>query len=105
MNIIQGDTNIISVTIEGHDYDENDVVKFGLASDRNGQAIIEKTMSYDSQSGEYSVELTPTETAQLTADERYWFDVGLQTSDGKFYRVIPITEIWITPGITEVSTE
>lgn len=105
MNIIQGDTVVFAVEIDDYDYDENDVVKFGLASDRNRQAVIEKTMSYDSQSGEYSVELTPAETVQLNADERYWIDIGLQTSDSKYYRVIPITEIWVIPGITGVSAE
>lgn len=105
MNIVQGDTVVFTVTIDDYDYDENDVVKFALASDRDGQAIIEKTMTYDSQSGEYSVELTPAETAQLIADERYWFDIGIQPSDGKFYRVIKCMELWILPGYARGSTE
>ena len=104
MNIVQGDTACFAVTIDDYDYDENDVVKFALASDRTGQAIIEKTMSYDSESGEYSVELTSAETSQLIADERYWFDIGIQLSDGKFYRVIECTELWILPGYARVST-
>lgn len=104
MYIVQGDTVVFTVTIDDYDYDENDVVKFALASDRDGQAIIEKTMTYNSESGEYSVELTPAETTQLDADERYWFDIGIQLSDGKFYRVIECTELWILPGYARVNT-
>ena len=103
MNIIQGDTTVIAVTINGHEYDENDTVRFGLAPGRHSQPVISKTMSYES--GEYTVELTPTETAQLNADERYWFDIGVQTANGEYYRAVPCSEIWVIPGITEVNTQ
>lgn len=104
--IIQGDTTVISVSIDGHNYNENDIVRFALAPDMDSSPVISKTMSYDSQTSEYTVytvELSATETAQLTANDRYWFDIGVQTSGGKYYRAVPCSEVWVIPGITEVS--
>ena len=101
--IIQGDTTVISVSITGHEYNENDIVRFAIAPDMDSSPVISKTMSYDSQTSEYTVELSAAETAHLTANDRYWFDIGIQTSEGKYYRAVPCTEIWVVPGITEVS--
>lgn len=101
--IIQGDTTVISVSITGHEYNENDIVRFAIAPDMDSSPVISKTMSYDSQTSEYTVELSAAETAQLTANDRYWFDIGIQTPEGKYYRAVPCTEIWVVPGITEVS--
>lgn len=108
MDFIQGDTAVIAVKIYNadgsqRDFNSQDTVKFGLAGERNTSSrILSKTMSYDNTSQEYTVELTPAETAALTADERYWFDIGLKTSAGKYYRVVPCTPVWIVPAVTEV---
>lgn len=102
--IVQGDTTVISVTIDGHEYNENDIVRFALAPDMDSPApLISKEMTYDLQTGTYTVELSAAETAQLTANERYFFDIGLQNSGGKYYRAVLCTEIWVAPGISEVS--
>lgn len=102
--IVQGDTTVISVTIDDHEYNENDIVRFALALDMDSPTpLISKEMTYDLQTGTYAVELSAAETAQLTANDRYFFDIGLQTSGGKYYRAVLCTEIWVAPGISEVS--
>ena len=58
-----------------------------------------KEMPYDDTNGVYVITLSAEETAALTADTSYWFDIGLQYGD-TYTRIIKCQEIKVIPGIS-----
>ena len=105
LKIIQGDTwtklmQIQTGTGAVRPYDSDDIVRFALASDRDvSKVVYSKTMTYVPEKQAYSVTLSASETAALSADRQYWFDIGVQFSDDTFSRVVACQEIKIIPGL------
>lgn len=84
-------------------YSEGDTLRFGVKLDVNdAECAIEKTAEYDSESGEYVIALEPSDTSELDFD-RYIYDIGLETSAGDYYMVVPAAWFYVDSSVTEVS--
>ncbi len=106
MDVPRGTTQLIRLRLSEsdgseRDYTEADTVRFGVKSDANDdEFIISKTAVYDTEEKCYVVELAPEDTALLPFD-RYWYDIGLQTSDGEYFMLIEKSEFNLTRAITK----
>lgn len=107
--IPKGTTCKIYVSIEenGEPYEpeSGDVVRFGVKLEPEGTNFdISKTADYDSETGQYVISLAPADTAGLQMDERYWYDIGLQTADGDYYMIVRASYFYVTKAITGAVT-
>lgn len=102
LKISKGATKKLAVRLENADgsarpYDSGDAVVYAISDSRRRSGIIlSGTLAYNSETGNYDLELTPAQTETLTEDERYWIDITVQNSAGKF-PAVPITEIICVP--------
>ncbi len=105
IEIVQGDTwsdtlEIINQDGTAHEYSSSETVRFALSSSRSSSdVVVTKEMPYDDTNGVYVITLSAEETAALTADTSYWFDIGLQYGD-TYTRIIKCQEIKVIPGIS-----
>ena len=104
IEIWRGTSSTRYLKIDGYEHDQDDIVTLtvkhnALQSDYD----IQKTASYDAETGEYVFEFTPEDTEDLIPD-RYCYDIGLQNGDD-FYIVVPMTNFDILPASTQRSTE
>jgi outer membrane lipoprotein-sorting protein len=86
-------------------YNENDMVFFGVCFDDSDELLISKTADYDNENNCYVVNLTPEDTQNMIVGERYWYDMGLQTIDGDFYRIIEATLFNVKRSVTRKVTQ
>lgn len=106
MDVPRGTTQLIRISLSDpdgseRDYNEADTVRFGVKSDANDdEFVISKTAAYDTTKKCYVVDITPEDTAGLLFD-RYWYDIGLQTSDGEYFMLIEASEFNLTRAITK----
>ena len=90
--------NFIKVLRE---YDPTDILRFGVKLDRRSQTLlISKTLTYDSSSGCYLLNLVPEDTQDLDFDT-YLYDISLQTADGDFVPVVKAAEFEVCTAITK----
>lgn len=79
-----------------------DTVRLTVKEDINQYtAELTLTGAYDDTEGYYIFGLEPDDTDELPAElpyTRYWYDVTLQTNEGDFYRVIPVSPFLLHPG-------
>lgn len=105
IEIVQGDTwsdtlEIINQDGTSHAYSSSETVRFALSSTRSSDnVVLTKELTYDSNAGVYVIALSAEETAALTADTSYWFDIGLQSGDN-YTRIIRCQEMKVVPGIS-----
>lgn len=103
--VAQGDTWVETLEIKNadgteHQYDSSEIVRFALSTSRSADdVIITKTLEYDTINHEYVIILSAAETATLTADSVYYFDIGLQ-SGTTYTRLIQCQELKVIPGIS-----
>ena len=106
LRIVRGTSNAfgISVTDEkGNPYTltEDQVLIFGLKCDEySDERVLVKKIT-NAVDGEYYLELTPKDTADLEPG-RYFCDVGMQQGDGVFYNVIECRPFFIAPNVTQL---
>ena len=97
----------LSVSIKIYNFDgtsyelsDTDVVRFGVKLDKNESNYrIVKVATYDTENDCYVFEINPEDTAELPFD-RYKYDVGLQTVDGRYYMIITAADFNVTTAIT-----
>lgn len=103
--VAQGDTWVETLEIKNadgteHQYDSSEIVRFALSTSRSADdVIITKILEYDTINHEYVIILSAAETATLTADSIYYFDIGLQ-SGSTYTRLIQCQELKVIPGIS-----
>lgn len=103
--VAQGDTWVETLEIKNadgteHQYDSSEIVRFALSTSRSADGvIITKILEYDTINHEYVIILSAAETATLTADSIYYFDIGLQ-SGSTYTRLIQCQELKVIPGIS-----
>lgn len=103
--VAQGDTWVETLEIKNsdgteHQYDSSEIVRFALSTSRSADdVIITKTLEYDTINHEYVIILSAAETATLTADSIYYFDIGLQAGS-TYTRLIQCQELKVIPGIS-----
>ena len=103
--VAQGDTWVETLEIKNadgteHQYNPSEIVRFALSTSRSADdVIITKTLEYDTIHHEYVIILSAAETATLTADSIYYFDIGLQ-SGTTYTRLIQCQELKVIPGIS-----
>ena len=103
--VAQGDTWVETLEIKNsdgteHQYNPSEIVRFALSTSRSADdVIITKTLDYDTINHEYVIILSAAETATLTADSIYYFDIGLQ-SGSTYTRLIQCQELKVIPGIS-----
>ena len=103
--VAQGDTWVETLEIKNadgteHQYNPSEIVRFALSTSRSADdVIITKTLEYDTINHEYVIILSAAETATLTADSIYYFDIGLQ-SGSTYTRLIQCQELKVIPGIS-----
>ena len=109
LRIERGTSQMLALTVyyeDGTDYipQEGDVLRFGVKLDKNQSTYdIIKTGSYDTDAQEWIINLTPSDTAELEFG-RYYYDIGLQTSEGEYYMVVKASWFWVDTAITGVVT-
>lgn len=82
-------------------YSDGDSVRLSVKQDVESTSYsIQKNAVYDAENQCYLFTFTPEDTQDLIFD-RYWYDIGYQTSDGDFYIVIPMSEFNIIPAVTQ----
>ncbi len=87
-------------------YNIADQVVFGVRlSPQSEGYVISKIAVYDSSTGSYVIALDPEDTSELAADERYWYDVGLETSTGDFYLLIDSSYFNVQKAITKAGMQ
>ena len=77
----------------------------GLETPTSGKITIGGQVVYDSSTGSYVIALDPEDTSELAADERYWYDVGLETSTGDFYLLIDSSYFNVQKAITKAGMQ
>ena len=83
------------------EYDSGDIVRFGVKKIADTDIFeIKKTAEYSSELGLYVIKLVPEDTANLGNDKKYWYDIGIQTSDGDYYMLIEAAPFYIGKAIT-----
>lgn len=108
-SVAQGDTWVETLEIKNadgteHQYDSSEIVRFALSTSRSANdVIITKILEYDTINHEYVIILSAAETATLTADAIYYFDIGLQ-SGATYTRLIECQELKVIPGISRAVT-
>ena len=110
LDVPRGTTSSFYVIITYEDgtpypYNENDMVFFGVCFDDSDELLISKTADYDNENNCYVVNLTPEDTQNMIVGERYWYDMGLQTIDGDFYRIIEATLFNVKRSVTRKVTQ
>lgn len=108
-SVAQGDTWVETLEIKNadgteHQYDSSEIVRFALSTSRSANdVIITQILEYDTINHEYVIILSAAETATLTADAIYYFDIGLQ-SGTTYTRLIECQELKVIPGISRAVT-
>ena len=110
INIPRGTTMCLGIEIKNEDGTaytpaSGDILRFGVKLDPDDNSyVIGKTGDYDSTRGCYTVMIEPEDTASLLMDERYWYDVGVQTADGDYYMVVEASPFNVHIAITKKVT-
>lgn len=109
IHIPRGTNYCISLTVKNENgnthYDEDDVIKLNVKLDpEDTTACITKTASYSTDDECYYITLAPEDTAGLIQDERYWYDIGLQTYDGEFYMIVEASPFYVERAISKKVT-
>lgn len=105
IDIPRGTTHTIEIKLyddSGNRYTpaNGDVLRFGVKhSPDDAECCISKVGVYDS--GSYTITLAPEDTANLMMDERYWYDIGLQTASGDFFQVVEVSPFNVLKAITQ----
>lgn len=82
-----------------HIVNAGDTIRFGVKSNlTDSNYLIEKNVS-GTGSNKCTISLIPAETAILNAGT-YYYDIGLQTSSGGYYIVVPVSKIIVTLSVT-----
>lgn len=105
ISIIKGTTCTFFVNILNEDgktkyvLQSGDKLIFGVKSNpENSDYDVCKIVTEASEEG-YAIELEPDDTADLPPGH-YYFDIGLQTSAGAYYMVVPCSQCLIKPAVT-----
>lgn len=106
ISIVRGTTNAFGIKVLDREGDEftlesNQVLVFGVKRRPTDlERILVKTIT-TSVNGEYYLELTPADTADIEPG-KYFYDVGMQQGESVFYNVIEASVFEIKPNITEL---
>lgn len=98
---------IVIQTDNGTEYElqNSDLIRFGVKkSTRSSTFLIYKTLTsadYDTENECYVLNIVPDDTIGLTENERYFYDIGLQTAGGDYYMIIPASRFNVMPAVTE----
>ena len=105
LSVIKGTSRYITVDLTDNDgnvykLESGDKLIFGVKRDRYSTAyIIKKTLTADDElDGKYTFALTPEDTNIFPC--RYFYDIGLQFSDGEFQMVVPLSIFYIEGAVT-----
>lgn len=83
------------------EYDPGDIVRFGVKKIADTDIFsVKKTAEYNPELGLYVIKLVPEDTVNLGNDENYWYDIGIQTSDGDYYMLVEAALFYVGKAIT-----
>ena len=100
ISLTRGDSAEFTVSLTDDtnaDYimNEADFITFSVKENISDKApILQKTVY-----GKTTIEILPTDTAGFEF-KKYWYDVQLNTSEGKVYTVVVPTALYITEEVT-----
>lgn len=107
LKLIRGVTQSIAITITDDDSNiyklqSGEVLRLGIKRNpQNTDYDVKKEVSSEALYGDsYDINFAPEDTSDLNPSPEYRFDVGLQTSDGNFYMIIPCSKCVILPAVT-----
>lgn len=107
IKIIRGTTNIFDLVIfdnseQAYELKDGDKIVFGVKKNpESANYDIKKIITAKvSNVGNITIKLSPEDTQKLPFG-RYYFDVGLQTSEGNYYMVIPFSTFIVGKAITQ----
>jgi len=106
IEIVRGTTNAFSIAVtdkNGAPYtlETGQVLVFGLKRHWNSEDRVLAKKITGTVNGEYYLELTPADTADLEPG-KYCYDVGLQHGSYVFYNVIEPSIFIIKPNVTKL---
>ena len=106
LEIVRGTTNAFGLAIAYQTGDEfvladGQVLVFGLKANKMDEERLLLKKITRAVAGEYYLELTPEDTADLEPGQ-YYYDIGLQQGDNVFYNVIEPSVFTILPNITQL---
>lgn len=102
INIHRGRSKTIRVPVIYKDgtaciLSEGDYIFFAVRAGRDGEVLISKMMTYDSESNKATLTLKPEDTEGLEI-ERYHYDIGVSFNDGGYKDIIKWGEFNVLPS-------
>ena len=102
INIHRGRSKTIRVPVIYKDgtaciLSEGDYIFFAVRAGRDGEVLISKMMTYDSESNKATLTLKPEDTEGLEI-ERYHYDIGVSFNDGGYKDIIKWAEFNVLPS-------
>lgn len=102
INIHRGRSKTIRVPVIYKDgtaciLSEGDYIFFAVRAGRDGEVLISKMMTYDSESNKATLTLKPEDTEELEI-ERYHYDIGVSFNDGGYKDIIKWAEFNVLPS-------
>lgn len=107
LEIVRGTTNAFGLTITNKDtgaaytLEEGQVLVFGLKVGKTDEERVLVKQITHTVNGEYYLELSPEDTADLECGQ-YYYDIGMQHGSSVFYNVIKASPFVISPDITRL---
>lgn len=105
LSIVRGTSGAwgLSLTKDGNPFtlETGQVLVFGLKKRPEHESCVLVKKITHSANGEYYLELTPADTAELEHGT-YFYDIGLQHGESIFYNVIESSEFKIKANITKL---
>lgn len=98
IQMVQGDTGVIRLTIENYQLSYGDKVTFAMTSRKLKRLLIEKSITEFEPDGTALITLNGEDTVDVTPGS-YLYEIQVITKDGRIDTVIPITKIKILEGM------
>ncbi len=106
LEIVRGTTNAFGITVTDENgalytLETDQVLVFGVKRGKTDtERVLVKQITH-AANGEYYLELTPEDTADLEPG-KYYYDVGMQSGSHVFYNVIKASPFTVLPNMTEL---
>ena len=98
IQMVQGDTGSIRLTLENYKLSYGDKVIFAMTSRKLKRLLIEKSITKFESDGTALIILNGKDTVDITPGS-YLYEIQVITKDGRIDTVIPMTKIKIMEGM------
>lgn len=76
---------------------DDDIIRFAVKAHEDGEALIKKTLEYDKENNKATLNLVPSDTADMDCD-RYFYDIGVDFANGDYRDIISWAEFEVLPS-------